>query len=445
MNKDTSTLYKSIQYLGAKTRTLDTIVSDCKRLYLDNSYVLDLFSGSGIVSHALYNHGMSVIANDVLEFCTDISSCLLNISKNMYSIRILENAIDRIREYTINPDFTIPFIDFIKEEARFLQAEDLLGLKQLYMQLPQVGNGIKSQSSQINYILDNLGRNAYHNVPLISNYYAGTYFGIGQSVRLDAIRTFIEENFKENHDKWAYTAMLTALYSTLSTIVHSAGKHFAQPIVINDLNKDKITNRRLFENRRYDVDELFVQYIKEIIEKTGRVKAPSNNISLCCNIQNETFLDALNDKHTSVIYADPPYTAQQYSRFYHIPEVIRDYHYPQLQIFRGHVTRGLYPNNKFKSNFCSKSKAKDAFKSIFYLAKMKKCNLILSYSESQKKETGNERMVSKNDILSLSKEILPKYMISQYGFDFDYKQLNSASKVIQNKEDKEFLLIFEKK
>ena len=53
--------------------------------------------------------------------------------------------------------------------------------------------------------------------------------------------------------------MLTALYSTLSAIVHSAGKHFAQPISITDLDKDKITNIRLFENRSFNADELFAE------------------------------------------------------------------------------------------------------------------------------------------------------------------------------------------
>lgn len=444
MNKD-SALYKPIQYLGAKTRTLDIIVSESKRLYHENSYIIDLFSGSGIVSQALYNNGMSVLANDVMGFCTDMSSCLLNVSKTKVSSKIIRDVIKSIRDFAINRDFIIPFKDYMDEEARLLQAEDLLGLKNLYMQLPQVGNEKSSQSTQIKYILNNLGCEAYDNVPLIANYYAGTYFGITQSIRLDAIRSNIEKIYNENHDMWAYTTMLTALYSTLSIIVHSAGKHFAQPILINNLDKEKIKNKRLFENRKYDVDKLYIDFLNEIVTKTEKGIIPSNNISLCYDIQDKAFEKQLNGLQISHIYADPPYTAQQYSRFYHIPEVVKDYRYPQLQLFRGHITQGLYPNNKFKSDFCSKTKAKDAFKTIFSIAKKKDCNLIISYSESQKNETGNERMVTRSDILSIAKEFLPTTKVKQIGLEFEYRQLNSSSKVVQNKEDKEFLIIFEKK
>lgn len=145
------------------------------------------------------------------------------------------------------------------------------------------------------------------------------------------------------------------------------------------------------------------------------------------------------------MYADPPYTAQQYSRFYHIPEVIRNYRYLQLQQFRGHITQGLYPDNKFKSDFCSKTKAKDAFRVVFGLVKKAQCNFILSYSESKKNTTGNERMVTRDDILALAEEYIPKYKSKQLKFDFDYRQLNSSAKVVHDKEDKEFLIIFEKR
>ena len=64
--------FRPIQYLGAKTRTLGVIASECKRLYRDNTYVVDLFSGSSIVSQALFYNGMAVISNDALRFCSDI-------------------------------------------------------------------------------------------------------------------------------------------------------------------------------------------------------------------------------------------------------------------------------------------------------------------------------------------------------------------------------------
>lgn len=433
-----------MQYLGAKTRALDIIVSECEQLYRSNSFVVDLFSGSSIVSQALYQHKMSVIANDVLQFCVDISSCLLNVSKTGSSSSLLRDAIKKMASYTINPIYIEPLSDYVAQECRFIKEKDLLGLKGLYSHFPLVCNDNSLFSKQVETINNNIGKVAFNNFPLITYYYAGTYFGISQSIKLDTIRGFIEEYYIYTKDYWVYSAMLTALYSTLSTIVHSAGKHFAQPIIITDLDKEKITNIRLFENRNYKVDDLYIDFLNSILSKTENSITPSNCISVCHDFESDGFRRILDDKDISVIYADPPYTAQQYSRFYHIPEVVRSYRYPKLQLFKGHFTQGLYPEGKFKSGFCSKTKAKEAFRSLFGLVKDKQCSLILSYSESKKKETGNERMVSRNEILSLSDEFLPNYKVKQIGFDFEYRQLNSSSKVVRNKDDKEFLIIFEK-
>lgn len=444
MNKNLESLYKPIQYLGAKTRSLNAIVSECQRLYKKDSYVVDLFSGSSLVSQTLYLNNMPVIANDVMKFCSDMSACLLNVSKKKDSVLLLKDVIKGFSAYEIDSVLIEPFIGYMDRENRLIMAKDLNGLKELYSQLPVMGNEKVEPSVQMQYIRENIGKEAYNSAPLITNYYSGSYFGITQSIRLDTIRCYIERCFNKNHDSWVYTAMLTALYSTLSTIVHSAGKHFAQPISITDFDKDKITNIRLFENRGYDVDKLFVWFLTEIMSKTGKGDTLLSCISSSYDVQDNNFARLLESKNISVLYADPPYTAQQYSRFYHIPEVIKFYKYPQLQLHRGHITQGLYPDDKFKSDFCSKTKAKDAFRAVFNLVKKMQCSFILSYSESKKDATGNERMVTRNDIFSISNEIIPDYKSKQLRFDFEYRQFNSSAKVVNEKEDKEFLIIFEK-
>ncbi len=445
MNINFELLYKPVQYLGAKTRTLETIVSECQRLYKGRSYVVDLFSGSSLVSQALFLNKMPVIANDVMRFCSDMSACLLNVAKKNDSLSILNEAINSVSACQLDCKYIEPFKEFIDNEERLIRLKDLQGLKELYSQLPIVSNLAIDPSEQVKYIRENIGKEAFKNAPLITNYYSGSYFGIKQSIRLDTIRCFIENFYIEKCDVWVYSALLTALYSTLSTIVHSAGKHFAQPIGITDFDNNKITNVRLFENRSYNVDELFIGFLKDIMAKTENRTALLPCIASCNNVQEKSFLSVLDGKKISVIYADPPYTAQQYSRFYHIPEVVRYYKYPMLQQHRGHITQGLYPDGKFKSDFCSKTKAKDAFRALFELVKKEQCSFILSYSESKKEATGNERMVTRNDILTIAKEFIPDYKVKQQRFDFDYRQLNASAKVVREKEDKEFLIIFEKK
>lgn len=435
--------YRPLQYLGSKTRALDMIIRECKNLYVPDSYVLDLFSGSSIVSQAIFSKKMNVISNDAMQFCSDLTHCLLNISKTARSLEYAEKGINELQNYSLDQKYVNPFKEIIAKETLLLNNNDLEGLKELYNEIPQIGKEC-GNTEQINYIKEHINHSAYNKVPLVTNYYAGTYFGIGQSLRIDTIRSFIESYYLKNKDKWVYSLFLTALYNSLSLIVHSAGKHFAQPIIINDLDKTKITNQRLFENRSYDVDILFVENINNILSYSNKLEFESKNISLCADILSESFENTLKETNISIVYADPPYTAQQYSRFYHIPEVLHFYKYPQLQIFKGHVTQGIYPENKFKSDFCSKRKAKEAFGNMFNLVSRLGSNLILSYSESKSKETGNERMVTMTDIDQLAQYYLPNYNIKKNHFDFEYKQLNKSDKVVKDKEDIEFLIIFEK-
>lgn len=206
--------YRPIQYLGAKTRTLSVIASECKHLYRDDSYVVDLFSGSSIVSQALSNNGMAVISNDVLHFCSDIASCMLGVNKTKDSARLATEGISALKEFELDRQFCEPFEPYIEEERIRLQAKDLLGLKELYDRLPQVGK-MSSTTEQIQYIRAHYGDEALNNAPFIVNYYAGTYFGINQAIKLDCIRSFIEYYHNEKQDEWVYSKRCFVPYIAL--------------------------------------------------------------------------------------------------------------------------------------------------------------------------------------------------------------------------------------
>ena len=437
-----STYYRPIQYLGSKTRVVDTIVSECKRLYTPGEYVVDLFSGSSIVSQSLYKNGMHVIANDVMSFSSDIATCMLNQARKTSSVSSIEHFIQSLRVLSVS-EYQNAFAELISIEQSLISEQNLGGIKTLYENLSQVGNN-NDINAQIEYIRNHYGTSAINNIPLFANYYAGTYFGIKQSLDIDVMRNKIEHVWQTTKDLWAYKVFLTALYNTCSVIVHSAGKHFAQPIGIDDGDETKITNVRLFENRSYDVIEVFKSCVISILQSTASFVPEGRSYALNEDICTSNFKNAIAERKVSVIYADPPYTAQQYSRFYHIPEVLHSYVYPKLQIFRGKHTQGIYPEDKYKSPFCSKTKAKSAFESIFALTSEHQSHLIVSYSESKKSKTGNERMVTMDDLYQLAEKYLPNYSINQLTFDFDYRQLNNKEKIVEEKDDKEILLIFKK-
>ncbi len=438
--KTNADVYRPIQYLGAKNRSLSAIVRECSALWVPGSYILDLFSGSSVVSQALYNKGFSVISNDAMCFCQDMATCMMNIGRKKDFP--LESVKQQILSYDLIPEYIQPFIPYIAEEKHFLMTRDLEGLKRLYQQIPQVGNNEKC-SEQIEFISKHYGENAYGSCPLIANYYAGSYFGIRQALDLDSIRSCIESLYSQT--TWEKALMLTALYNTLSVVVNSAGKHFAQPLSIHE-GEEKLINERILGNRLFSVKEVFIACLEGILFHVNSVYLKNNihnNISLCEKVGDQQLLKAIEANNVSVVYADPPYTAQQYSRFYHIPEVLHSYCYPKLQYVNGKTTMGRYPELKYQSDFCSKRKARTAFASVFEIARRTKSSLVISYSES-KGSTGNERMISREELKEIALDYLPEYNCSEIQFDFKYRQLNKRTQVVKESNDLEFLLVFAK-
>jgi adenine-specific DNA-methyltransferase len=77
-----------------------------------------------------------------------------------------------------------------------------------------------------------------------------------------------------------------------------------------------------------------------------------------------------------LIYMDPPYTKDHYSRFYHVYEELFLYRYPTVS---GH---GLYPDRRFASPFSIKSKAIGAYERLFQQAARVAPAMVLSFPEA---------------------------------------------------------------
>ncbi|WP_243348438.1 DNA adenine methylase [Parabacteroides sp. FAFU027] len=443
---NTDTIYRPIQYLGTKYRPLPIILSKTIEAIKPNSYVLDMFSGSSVVSQVFNLNGLNVISNDAMKFTYAFTKTLLNIDRKEADLKILQIVFDKLRAFKLHDNYTTPFQDNILLEKKFLQEKQTEKLIELYLGLPQVSkvlflNG-NNKHEQTKTIVNNIGKSAIGNCPLIANYYAGSYFGIFQALELDRLRNGIEYLLSKNEiSNWQYHFLLTCLLNVSSKIVYTAGKHFAQPIKHENTLKTKVLHKRFYEDRKKDVWSEFLKSASSL-ELISKKNCFSNSNIAISKTMEEIISDSSFLPPISVIYADPPYTAQQYSRFYHIPEIIFNYTYPQLQIINGKATAGLYPENKFKSRFCSKQDAYFAFVDLFKLAAKLESSLIISYSSSLSQETGNLRMIELEQIMELGEYYLPMCSHETLKFNFQYRQLNTTKKIVQSKDDKEFLIIF---
>lgn len=66
-----------IKYLGSKRLLVNHIVSMCESIRPQGGTVLDLFSGTSRVGHALKSHGFGVLANDHNSFAHTLATCYI--------------------------------------------------------------------------------------------------------------------------------------------------------------------------------------------------------------------------------------------------------------------------------------------------------------------------------------------------------------------------------
>ena len=106
------------------------------------------------------------------------------------------------------------------------------------------------------------------------------------------------------------------------------------------------------------------------------------------------------------IYADPPYTRDHYSRYYHVLETMALRDDPQVSttLIRSggapRPSRGFYRADRHQSPFCIKLKAPGAFDRLFKGAALRHVPLVLSYSPYK---AGNRpRLLTIDQLLSLA-------------------------------------------
>jgi adenine-specific DNA methylase len=107
----------------------------------------------------------------------------------------------------------------------------------------------------------------------------------------------------------------------------------------------------------------------------------------------------------SVIYADPPYTRDHYSRFYHVLETVALGDDPKIDQSNlgARMSRGFYRAERVQSDFCIKSKAPAAFEDLFRLSAHTGAPLLLSYSAFDGDRGGRPRLLSIRDVLAIGR------------------------------------------
>lgn len=436
--------FRPIQYLGSKKRSLGFIVNVVKSIPTQPLTVFDIFSGTSIVSQALARAGYNVLATDAMAFCAVFARTFLGVGRRAREVDT--NSLINLLKPSGNP---IPieeaFRPWVVKEEGAIKRSDSDALLEISTTIPQIWRTQHASSellSQFELIGNMSGQAAFATASLICTHYAGTYFGITQAIEIDRIRVAIERLYGTAQiNQWERDLLTTTLLSVSSDCAFSPGKHFAQSHLIREGKDLTFIRGRVLQDRAINVWARFCKKLELIAECADEISGEHYALQA-------TFENIVAGKEQvpsfSLIYADPPYTAQQYSRFYHLPETIVSYEVPKLQQHRGGVTRGLYPEHRFKSRFSSKREAPRAFNDLFEFAKRGNASLLISYSDTSTGQTGNDRMISMNELLDISKKHFSADKMQIFELDHEYRQFNHTNAAVTGRLDKEYLILCER-
>ena len=232
---------------------------------------------------------------------------------------------------------------FLKDKKRVI-ANDVMKYSYLIGKAIIESSILKLQPLDISY---------NSNFNFFEKHYSGTYFTRKQCQDLDSIKFSIEELLDEHLKACYYSCVFNILDRVGTTAGHFDG-YLKQNTKKAQIRKDK------------DVIDYFKREVESFNNKENKFGSKVYNLDAF------NLLDRMSNVDT--IYIDPPYNHRQYSTLYHIIEMFVQY--------SGKLKKCLYkyPEDRYISPFCHKTKAFDAFNLLLKKASEKSKRVVFSYS-----------------------------------------------------------------
>ncbi|WAP70578.1 DNA adenine methylase [Jiella pelagia] len=338
-------------YMGTKKTLAGTIDALCGSF--DPGPFMDLFSGISAAG--------SAIAPKRQIWCNDAQIFSRTLTEALYLSREEGPRVDHVRSAIMmrgNDN-----LNLLARKARGEVEEELDALwsrdakRQIALQSAQMDCTTARRTEW----------QALHSHCLFTTLYAGTYLGLVQAMQVDSIRFGADASLAagvitaEEHS-WALLSICRAVAATSN----STG-HFAQYLTASDANIKRVIDKRRRCVWSFWSDALCV------LKPIGDVDWRAEN-----RVFHGDAVDVLQSmsecaERPAIIYADPPYTNDQYSRFYHLLETVLLYDYPAID------GKGQYRQGRFRSSFSLATKVDGAFKKMIAGAARVGSDLMISY------------------------------------------------------------------
>ena len=387
-----------------------------------------MFSGSGTVSGYLAK-SYQVTAVDIQEYSRVICSALFEAEPNQISVaRELfshPSALEAIEKTTEAARPLIALENLAYQEANEGQLELLCDIIE-HGALIGLNDGapndrrLAKAMHQVVSSLKNAGLWTAQSTSAL-RYFGGVYFSYQHALEIDQYRSLAELCPLEHRDTYIAASLTTA-----SELVNTVGKHFAQPLRPRDKEgKIKKTLLNIVGRDRFkDSEEIFFRAFERYTERS--VQSREN-----CSAVRADYCDFLAsaDLEDTFVYADPPYTRDHYSRYYHVLETLALRDNPEIstnfaQGIRS-ISRGLYRKERHQSPFCIRSQAPSAFDDMFAKISNAGASLLLSYSPFENAVDNHPRVVDLDLLSTLAEKHFGKVDVVSAG-KFSHSRLNRS-------------------
>lgn len=400
---------KILNYQGGKSNLLPVLTEHIQSNIVNNKAFLDVFSGSFCVSKAFL--GKTILySNDLEKYCYAISNAHISACNCDDMTKQDMNNFKSNFEKNKSILYT-EFSDLVLDESKFLANKNKDRLINLYQSIPTIWNRKYSILLKTS-VSPEAAKNCNCDC-LFTFYYSGSYFGIKQAIEIDSIHYAICKTPSYINKDYLYTI----LFSAINHSSFSKDGHMAQP-----LNLEK-NYKRLLVNRSFDIAEFFFKDIEENgsnihykEEETDFIKlSKAINLDIEEILENNALL-----KEIGCIYADPPYTDMQYSRYYHLLNTLYEYAYPAPTIINGKTTKGLYLNNRNQSKLSQHSTCFDIMKSLINKCKLYSINLIISfgYPKDIENQKTDRYVLNINELIDYSYKVFGKNNVEIHTVDY---------------------------
>ena len=364
----------TLQYMGSKTRIISHI---CDPIIKNDSIktVVDLFAGTGSVGYALKTY-KNIISNDIEYYAYIINQAILNGCN--FSAEDEASFFADVEQQYMLLQAKIPSALSL-EKSFFTEGGDYKQYQAFCERTPSVFEP-KSDDHRMKEIAELVSRviPGSKSIPdfpcLFLTYYANAYFGVAQCCQIDALRSVIEQV----KDEYTKNVLLTALMSVMSTAA-STTTHFAQFLKV----KSQSTCDNLLSKRKINIIEECKVLLKEY-RKSGLCSKQEHAEYDCYNLDFSECLRSIDLNNSTLVYADPPYFKEHYSRYYHVLNTLCLYDYPAMALNpqTHELSVGRYREDRRVSDFGKKAKALGAFETLITKCASAGAWLMISYSDN---------------------------------------------------------------